>query len=145
MTRPELASKQDSNEVLHGQAALLKMVSDACIAAGTIGALGQAESLRHSLRQISPQYDGHLAHYVFALIDRQEFALAQKVLNDAPPDGPHHELVTCAQGVLLLMSQRSGWKEIFETLRSTAKDPQVRQAAVHWLELAREDDLASAA
>ncbi|XVJ70523.1 MAG: hypothetical protein HEQ39_13460 [Rhizobacter sp.] len=145
MTAPELNSKQGNDEVLHGQTALLKLVSDACIAAGTIGALSQAESLRHSLRQLSPQYDGHLAHYVFALIDRQEFALAEKVLKDAPSDGPYHELVTCSRGVFLLMSQRSGWKEIFEKLRSTAADPQVRQAAITWLELTREDNLTSAA
>jgi len=145
MTHLKMGSQQDSDEVLHGQAALLKLVSDACIAAGTIGALSQAESLRHSLKQVSPQYDGHLAHYVFALIDRQEFALAEKVLKDAPADGPYRELVTCAQGGVLLMSQRSGWKQIFDTLRSTAKDPQVRQAAMDWLDLAREEDLASAA
>jgi hypothetical protein len=135
----------ERDEVLSGQAALLKMLADACVAAASIGAQEQAESLRRSLRTFMPQYDGHLAHYVLALLDHKAYALAEQVLDEAPPDGPYRELVHCARGVFLLMNQRPGWQAIFEQLRDSAADPHARRMAAEWMALLGPDPMANPA
>lgn len=130
---PQPCSSPEDGETLEGQAALLKLLADACVAAGALGAFKESEALRNALKTVMPQYDGHLAHYVMALIDQKAFSLAETVLDEAPPSGPYRELVECARAVFLLVSERPGWQEIFERLRDHASDATVRQMARDWL------------
>lgn len=124
-----MSSRPAARDVMQGQAALLSMLTDACVTAATLGEVNEAETLRRSLSELFPDYTDHLPLYALAWIGHDRLDLAEDVLRQGQLPGPRAELGRCVYALLLMMRDDPAGRHTLEELSRCGADKEVRHMA----------------